>query len=251
MTPAATHAMGAARPAATRGRYGLHGARDITPMVIGVLPLGLAIGAAIGTSSIPPLAGWLGGPLIFGGAAQLIAVQLLDAGAAPAVIIVSALLVNARIVMYGAAIAPWFRGASLRQRLLVAAPLIDPLYFTCAARYEQGDLDQRGRLAYYTGAASLLLVAWMAIQAVAITAGGSLPDGVGLHIAAPLVFAGMLAKSTVGRPATVAAAAAALAAAIGTGLPYQSGISLAVAAGVATGWITEQHQQRRHPEVGS
>ena len=80
-------------------------------MVIGVLPLGLAIGAAIGTSSIPPLAGWLGGPLIFGGAAQLIAVQLLDAGAAPAVIVISALLVNARIVMYGAAIAPWFRGA--------------------------------------------------------------------------------------------------------------------------------------------
>jgi fructose-specific phosphotransferase system IIC component len=65
------------------------------------------------------------------------------------------------------------------------------------------------------------------------------------------VFAGMLAKSTVGRPATVAAAAAALAAATGTGLPYQSGIPLAVAAGVATGWITEQHQLRHHPEVGS
>ena len=105
--------------AVRRWRHSVAGARDITPMVIGVLPLGLAIGVAISTSSIPALAGWAAGPLIFGGAAQLMAVQLLDAGAAPAVIIVSALLVNSRIVMYSAAIAPWFRTATLRQRLLV------------------------------------------------------------------------------------------------------------------------------------
>ena len=122
------------RGAPGRWLHAAAGARDITPMVIGVLPLGLAVGVAISTSSIPALAGWAAGPLIFGGAAQLMAIQLLDAGAAPLVIIVSALLVNSRIVMYSAAIAPWFRTAILRQRLLVAAPLIDPLYLTCADR---------------------------------------------------------------------------------------------------------------------
>jgi predicted branched-subunit amino acid permease len=233
---------------ATRGRLALEGARDIVPMVIGVLPLGFAIGSAIANSSVPPLAGWLGGPLIFGGAAHLIAVQLLDAGAAPAVIVVSALLVNARVVMYGAAIAPWFRGATRRQRLLVAAPLIDPLFFISTARYERGDLDQGERLAYYAGAASLLLVAWMTVQAIAIRIGGSLPDGIGIQVAAPLVFAGMLAKSTVGRPAALAAGAAALTAMIGTGLPYQSGMTLAVVVGIAAGWSTEQ-SSRHHRQV--
>jgi len=240
-----------AAPRSPRWRDARAGARDITPMVISVLPLGLAIGAAIETSSIPPLAGWLGGPLIFGGAAQLTAVQLLDDGAAPLVIVLSALLVNARVVMYGAAIAPWFREASLRRRLLVAAPLIDPLYFACVARYERGDLDQRGRLAYYAGAASLLLVSWMAIQALAIATGGSLPDVVGLHVAAPLVFAGLLAKSTAGRPATAAVAAAALTATVGTGLPFQSAISLGVVAGIAAGLVVAHRSVSAAPEETS
>jgi predicted branched-subunit amino acid permease len=212
-------------------------------MVIGVLPLGLAIGVAISASSVPALAGWAAGPLIFGGAAQLMAVQLLDAGAAPGVIIASALLVNSRIVMYGAAIAPWFRTATLRQRLLVAAPLIDPLYMTCAARYEHDDLDQRGRLAYYTGAAVLLLASWMAVQAFAIAIGDSIPDAVGVHVAAPLAFAGMLAKATVARPAIAAAGAAGLVAVAAAGMPYQSGITLAVVAGIVAGWVADRRSQ--------
>jgi predicted branched-subunit amino acid permease len=182
--------------------------------------------------------------LIFGGAAQLMAVQLLDAGAAPAVIIASALLVNSRIVMYSAAIAPWFRTAPLRQRLLVAAPLIDPLYLTCTARYERADLDQRGRLAYYTGAAVLLLASWMAIQAVAIAIGDSIPDAAGLHVAAPLAFAGMLAKATVARPAIAAASAAGLVAVTAAGMPYQGGITLAVVAGIVAGCVADQTGRR-------
>jgi predicted branched-subunit amino acid permease len=213
-------------------------------MVIGVLPLGLAIGVAISTSSVPALAGWAAGPLIFGGAAQLMAIQLLDAGAAPAVIIVSALLVNSRIVMYSAAIAPWFRTATLRQRLLVAAPLIDPLYMTCAARYERDDLDQRGRLAYYAGAALLLLASWMAIQALAIVIGDSIPEAAGVHVAAPLAFAGMLAKATVARPAIAPAGVAGLVAVVAAGMPYQSGITLAVVAGIVAGSVADQRSQR-------
>jgi predicted branched-subunit amino acid permease len=208
-------------------------------MVMGVLPLGLAIGVAISASSIPPLAGWAAGPLIFGGAAQLTAIQLLDSGAAPAVVIVSALIVNSCVVMYSAAIAPWFRTATLRQRLLVAVPLIDPLYLNCATRYEDGGLDQEGRLAYYTGAAALLLGAWMAIQGVAITIGDAIPEGAGLHIAAPLAFAGMLAKATVVRPAIVAASGAGLVAILAAGVPYQGGITLAVLAGTLAGWLAD------------
>ena len=247
-SPTTTPVHGAARG----WRHSVDGARDITPMVIGVLPLGLAIGVAISTSAIPNWAGWAAGPLIFGGAAQLLAVQLLDADAAPAVIIVSALLVNSRIVMYSAAIAPWFRTATLRQRLLVAAPLIDPLYLTCAARYERGDLDQHGRLAYYTGAAVFLLASWMAIQALAIAIGDSIPGAAGLHLAAPLAFAGMLAKTTVARPAIAAASAAGLIAVTAAGMPYQSGITLAVVAGIVAGCVADRQARRlASPEARS
>lgn len=227
----------------TRSAF-VSGARDLMPMVIGVLPLGLAIGTVIADSSVPPMAGWLAGPLIFGGAAQLLTVEMLDSGAAPVVIVVSALLVNSRIMVYGAAIAPWFREASLRDRLLVAAPLIDPLFLVCEPRFAEGDQDQRERIAYYAGGATLLLVAWMAVQAVAIGLTTSVPASAGLHLAAPLAFVGMLANATKSRPAVASAAVACFVAVAGTGLPYQSAMSLGIVAGLVAGIVTARIDRR-------
>jgi predicted branched-subunit amino acid permease len=218
------------------------GCRDIIPMVIGVAPIALAIGATISTSPVPALAGWAGGPLIVGGAAQLLTVQMLATGSAPLVIVVSAVLVNARVVAYAAAIAPWFREASLRQRLLVALPLTDPLYFTATARFERDDFDQSGRLAYYAGAGGLLLASWMALQAVAIAAGSTLPDWVGLRLAAPLALGGLLAKVATGRPATAAAVIAGILAVAAVALPLQAGASLGMVAGIAAGVVITRRE---------
>lgn len=227
------------------------GVRDIAPLVVALAPLGLAIGAAISTSSVPSFTGWLSGPLIFGGAAQLLTVQMLDEGAAPAAVVASALLVNSRVLVYSASIAPWFRSASLGQRLAVAAPLIDPLFLRCTARFDQGDLDQRGRLAHYAGAATLMLVAWAAIQAFAIWIGTSLPASMRLEMVAPLAFTGLLANSTKGRPMLVAAAVAGGVAVIGTGLPYQSAIPVAVVAGLVAGTFGSDHTDTGDQEDAS
>jgi predicted branched-subunit amino acid permease len=225
-------------------RHARQGGRDIIPMVLGVAPIAIAIGATISTSPVPALAGWAGGPLIVGGAAQLLTIQMLATGSAPFVIVVSAVLVNARVVAYAAAIAPWFREASLRQRLLVAIPLTDPLFFTATARFERDDLDQSGRLAYYVGAGGLLLASWMAIQAVAIAAGSTLPDWVGLHLAAPLALGGLLAKVATGRPATAAAVIAGSVAIIAVALPLQAGASLGVVAGIAAAVLVTRRDAR-------
>jgi predicted branched-subunit amino acid permease len=237
-----------APPRTDLGRHFTEGARDIAPLVVALLPLGLAIGAAISASSVPSIAGFLSGPLIFGGAAQVLTIQMLDDGSAPIAIVTAALLVNSRVLAYSASIAPWFRSASLGSRLAVAAPLIDPLFFRCTARFEHGDLDQRGRLAHYAGAATMLLGSWMAIQAVAIWIGTSVPPWMNLQMAAPLAFVGPLANSTRGRPMLVAAAVGGLVAVGGTGLPYQSAIPLAVVGGLVAGAVCAANVTDMHPQ---
>jgi predicted branched-subunit amino acid permease len=207
----------------------------VLPIALGLLPFAFAIAAAVRASGIPVLAGWAGAPLIFAGAAQLTAVQMLGAGAAPLVIVASALAVNARVLMYGAAAAPWFRTAPLRRRLLLALPLIDPLYLPCAARFRRGDLDAGEREAYYVGAALLQGAAWTAGQGVALLVGATLPPALALDVAAPLAFAALLATAVVGRGAVVAAATGAVVAVMAVGLPFQSAVLLAAAAGVAAG----------------
>ncbi len=213
----------------------VEGVRDMVPLLLSVLPFALTIGAVLSASSIGPVEGLLSGPLILAGAAQLMAVQMLDDGVAPFVIVFSALLINARIVLYSAAMAPWFRDESLGRRLLLAIPLIDPLYFVTSARFDRCDLDRRHRQAYYAGAATLLVTGWIVAQSVAIVAGARVPDGVGLHIGAPLALAGMLAKSTPTRPALIAAMAASVLVVVGAGLPFNSAVLFAAAGGIGLG----------------
>jgi predicted branched-subunit amino acid permease len=218
----------------THRQIALEGVRDITPMVVGVVPFALAIGAAIGASSISTSQGLVSGPAILAGAAQLTTVQMLDAGAAPLVVVLSALMINARILLYSTSLAPWFRDESLGRRLLLALPVIDQMHFTCVPRFERGDLDANGRRAYYVGAAVWLVGAWSVTQALAIVAGARLPEELGLRVAAPLALAGLLAKSTVGSRATIAAATAAVLAVVAAGLPFHSAVLVAALGGIAT-----------------
>ena len=227
----------AAEPSPTRRRVAVQGARDVTPMVIGVVPFALAIGAAIGASTLSEAAGLASGPVILAGSAQLTMVQMIDAGSPPAVVVLSALVINARLLLYGAALAPWFAGRSLRARLLLAVPVIDQLYFTCAPRFERRDLDERGRVAYYAGAAAWLVGAWVAAQAAAIVMGARAPEWLGLEIAAPLAMAGLLARSTGDLPSIVAAAVGFAVAVAAVGLPLHSSILVASTAGIVAGCL--------------
>ncbi len=222
----------------------IEGARDITPMVIGVIPFGLAIGASIGSSSVGTAEGLASGPLILAGAAQLSTLRLLDSGAAALVVILSALMINARLLLYSASLAPWFSNEPLRRRLLLAAPVIDQLHFTCTPRFERGDLDASGRRWYYTGAAAWLAGAWVASQVIAAVAGARLPEWLGLELAAPLALAGLLAKSVNGRRTILAAIVAAGVNVAAVGLPYNSAVLVATV--IAIGVAAIAPLERRH-----
>ncbi len=234
--PGGMPAVRAAAPA-NRRRLALEGARDMTPMVLGVVPFAIAIGAAISTSSLTTAQGLASGPVILAGSAQLAAVQMLDAGSAAAVVIVSALVINARILLYSTALAPWFREQSLARRLLLAVPVIDQMHFLVTPRFQKGDLDASGRVAYYAGAGTWLVSAWLGTQLLAIVVGARLPDSVGLELAAPLVMAGLLAKSTVSRPTVVAALVAGVVAVVAAGLPMHTSMLVATLVGIAAGRV--------------
>lgn len=215
------------------------GVRDMTPMVIGVIPFGLAIGATVAATTIDPWAALASAPAILAGAAQLTTIRMLEEGSNPFVIVASALLVNLRILLYSASLAPWFRGVRLRTRLLLAGSVIDQTHLVCVRRFERGDLDRRGRVAYYAGASTWLLAAWIGSQTVAVVIGAELPAAARLDMAAPFALLGLLAKSLDTRPAAVAAVTGALTVSVGAGLPFQSATLVATLAGLAIAVLLE------------
>ena len=217
--------------------------KDTLPLAAAVLPFGLAIGATIADSELWAPGALAGALLLMAGASQLAVVGLLNSGAGIVVAVGTALLINARFVLYSAGLARWFRDEPLWRRLLLALPLVDQSFLLGQHRFEDGDTAAAGprwRRTYYLTVSGLLLAVFVPGQLVGFAVGSSLPEGAGLSMAAPLAFGGMLAMACKTLPAVVAAVSGALAVVVVAGLP--SGLSLPVAAliGVAAGSFVEE-----------
>lgn len=219
-------------------RVAIEGARDITPMVIGVIPLAITIGVVMSTSSLSTVQAVVSGPTILAGTSQLAALQLLATDTAPCMIVLSTITLNLRILLYGAAFAPWFEREPLKTRMLLAIPIIDQLYFTCIPRFERGDLDDRGRRAYHVGAGVWLYGTWWLTQLTAYAIGPRLLGAAGsVAILAPLALVGLVAKSTTHRSASIAAATAAACAWVAHGMPSNGALPFATVVGIMLGSI--------------
>jgi predicted branched-subunit amino acid permease len=225
---AGSTAMVATRPFAA-------GARAVTPLVLGAVPFGVAIGASGAGLGIDRLTTWIGSWTMVAGTAQLTATQLLHEGAAPHVALLAALIVNARFAIYSAGLAPWFATTSVRRRLLLAAPLVDQVYMTATAAFRDRPMSEADRRSFYVGAATHFVIAWVAAESIGLLAGSHLPTWLDLHTASVLALAGLLATTVVTRPASVAAAVAVAVALPAVYLPAHSAVLVATFAGVVVG----------------
>jgi predicted branched-subunit amino acid permease len=215
------------------------GIRAAGIIVASYVPFGIAAGAAMGATSVEPFLSILTSPIIFAGAAQIAAVQLLHVGAALGIVVLTVAVINARHLLYSAALAPHLADWSTPQRLGAAFLLADPVYALAAARYDtpDGGGGTREKRAFYFGAGLTCLVGWTSLLAIGIVAGGFIPEWVPFELAIPLTFLLLtlpLIKNSAGLVAAAVAGAVALAA---NTLPLGVGLMVGAVAGVAAGVV--------------
>ncbi len=228
-------------PGPPPGHHVRAGLRDALTVVVAYIPFSLALGAALATSGVDPFRAWASSPLMFGGAAQLVTVQLLADGTAAAVIVSTALVMNSRHLLYGASLAPHTRGWTRRTRGLAATFLADPVYALAIARFEaRPDDDAHARLRYYLAMAVTCWVGWLGLTAAGGLLAGALPTALPLHLAAPLTFLLLLIPTLKDRPGFVAAGVAGAVAVPAADLPLGLGLLVAATCGIAAGYGTER-----------
>ncbi|OLT09978.1 hypothetical protein BJF78_29615 [Pseudonocardia sp. CNS-139] len=114
-------------------------------VIVAYVPFGLTLGATLAATDVPPWVAWLSSPLMFGGAAQLVAVTMLGGGAGAVLVVLSALVVNTRMVLYSASLAPYAAQWPRRWRLVGAYLLADPVYALALGRFGRPGAAGRGR----------------------------------------------------------------------------------------------------------
>lgn len=215
------------------------GVRDSLPLLLGIVPFALVAGVAAADAGLSTAQALGMSVVVFAGASQLAALDLLGRDTPLAVVVVTAAVINLRMLMYSASIAPRFRDAASRMRAFLAYFLTDQAFALTVARY---DLDESGQRQYYLGVALTLWIVWQVGTLVGVVVGAGVPDEWGLSFAVPLVFLALLVPALKDRESLVAGLAAGIVAVAGAGLPLNLGLIVAAAAGVAAGMFAEARQ---------
>ena len=168
------------------------GVRDMLPMLMGIVPFGVVCGVGALSAGASPLATLAMSLIIFSGAAQIAATQLIADGAPFAVIVLTCFVLSLRFLMYSAAMAPHLRALDSRWRNLLAFLLTDQAFASTIQRFrESGDL--RANASYFLGAGMLLWVTWGVTTVAGVLLGSVIPASWQLEFVVPLCFIAILA----------------------------------------------------------
>jgi len=218
----------------------LAGLRDVAPMMLGVAPFGMITGVAAAGIGLTPLQAVGMSVLVFAGASQLAGIALLGQGASLAVITLTTFMINLRMAMYSASLAPWLASLRAGSRLALAYLMTDQAYAFSVLRYRREPRSDFPRRDYYLGVAVPLWVLWQSATAAGVLLGAQVPPGWQLDFAIPLTFLALLAPAVRDRPGLVAAIVGGGLALALRGLPYNLGLVVASLTGIAAGTASER-----------
>jgi 4-azaleucine resistance transporter AzlC len=215
----------------------LSGMRDGVPTIPAEIPFGFVVGAAAVQAGFTSLQSVALSAFVFGGASQLAAIELLNEGAPVTVVVLTALVVNLRFLMYSAAIAPYFRKVGEAWRLVLSQFIVDTTFAIAVTEYDRNeDVDRR---AYFVGLNVVVYGTWVAATVAGALLGDRIPDGLHLDFAVPLLFLSLLVPSITDEATSVAAAVGGFAAIVAAGFPMNLGIVVAALAGILAGAISD------------
>jgi predicted branched-subunit amino acid permease len=220
------------------------GVRAIAPLVVGLAPLALTVGATAARAHLPALVGWASSAFLYGASGQLTWMEVLHGGGPAALAVIATVIVNLQMVLYGAAMRTYWVSESRRWRLAAAQLLVGPV-FAVATSHHRTEPDRHLRRRFYMAAGVTLWMAWLAMTGIGYAFGG-LPSVPVLALVTPLVMLTLALRAVVDATTMAALIVAAVLAVAGTGLPYSLGSVGAGLAGVLTGITLDSRTRRRH-----
>lgn len=218
------------------------GARDIMPLAIGVFPYAVVVGVLMRDGGLEVGTAMLFSVLIFAGASQIAAVELMAAQAPVVVVLLTMWIVNARFMLYSASMWQLMAEEPVHRRLAGSYMLADQAFVVAADKRKPAE----GSLWPYYGTAAVLC--WSVWQIGTLTGallGEIMPAWMPLGVALPLVMMSIAVNHARSRPALVTAVVAAVVAVLARGLPAGGGLLTAIVVGMAAGLAVESWSAHR------
>ena len=168
----------------------LKGIIDVSPLMIPVVPFGLIFGVLAIDIGFTPLETMGMSLIVFGGASQIVLLQLFSGGASSLVIISSVGAVNSRHLLYGAVVSEHLSDLKLIWKIIISYFLIDQA-FAISNEYLKRN-ENKNRYFHLVGAGATCWIIWQSTTFLGIVLGAAIPEKLGLSFAVPLTFLALL-----------------------------------------------------------
>lgn len=231
-----------ANPPSRRQEW-LAGVRGVLPLLVGVIPFGLIYGVLAVRAGLPTSMAQGMSTIVFAGSAQFITTQLLHDQAPLLVILLTAVVVNLRHLLYSASMAPYLQHLHRGWQALLAYLLTDEAYVVAISRYMAPAATQQYAHWYFLGAGSGLWICWQLSTAAGVFLGAQIPAAWSLDFTLPLTFIALVIPALKDRATVVTALVAGLVALAALAMPLKLGLMTAMLLAIGAGYWVEQRQK--------
>ena len=203
---------------------------EATGIAASAAGFGFVYGLSARDAGFSPIEAMAMSTIVFAGAAQFAAVGYVASGLGwPGIIFLTALL-NARHILYSAAIAPWMKDVPVGRRAVMAHLLTDEAFALAIGHFRRlGRTDEWG---YWVGAIVSTFIPWNLATLAGVILGGQIPDPArfGIDIIFPAAMIGLAVGLVTGRRELVAAF-------VGAGVGVAVALVTSPAIGIVAGGI--------------
>lgn len=207
------------------------------------IPVGLVVGLLVAERGLPTFLGYSTSWIIFAGSSQLAAIELIADNASAAVIILTVFFINARHIIYSAALRERFSAYPTWIRVLAPYVLTDQIFAAAETAPELVDPTPRYRLWHFLGAGVFMWSLWQLSVIAGLLIGDLVRDEWQLIFSVPILFLGLMILSIKNTAGVASAMVGGFLALIGRDLPSGSGLLLAIVVGMAVGALVEQRME--------
>ena len=180
-------------------------ATDAIGIGVSAAGFGFVYGLSARGAGFSPIEAMAMSTIVFAGAAQFAAVGYVASGLAwPGIVLLTALL-NARHLLYSAALAPWLRDVPVVRRAAMAHLLTDEAFALSISHFRRiGRSDERG---YWLGAILATFIPWNLATLGGVLLGAQIPEPArfGIDVIFPAAMIGLAVGLVTGRRELVAA----------------------------------------------
>ena len=166
---------------------------DVAPHMLSVVPFGVICGAIGVELGFNPYLVYAMSIIIFGGASQIVFLQLLSGGASTLVAVTSVGVINSRHLLYGAVLSEYLEKLSIIKKLLISYLVVDQGFAESNKFFKENKTEKY--LHYHLiGTGGTLWVCWQISTLAGIILGSFVPEELGLKFAIPLTFIAIIVQ---------------------------------------------------------